>query len=449
MPQNRIAPSPNSEDEVDETVSLLKSQRLAAQRHDSGKFEMKKNDSEMVEKINQVSIVNPMIETNIVCLFVVKFDLKIGYRIEYQFQNESYPIDLGGIEFKCLPSGTHKLDTDIVMFRHVHNTQEFFGMACVDIFRSEELDRGSRIRAMGVICNEYRGMMAHASFLKKLLAKLNRCDESLEGKKTLSDCIQKLNNYFTANDSFNGSKKVRLSEITKIEIDNHLHFGSLVSLFYSYRENIFTLWKALLLKKRVLISTNVPIGLNGCSKVHAIHFLTYFAPQQNMQYIEKHFGNDIVFGYYVSLNDYQQIAKQDHYLACTCDEILETKKECFDILIKEKEIIIHDKELAKILKKSSSDVEKTKMLDDLLSRIQHMSRTEQEYLFRKYFAFINNQTILFLAMNDSINKKMIVTEKQSGALSLCGDDILFVKELAELIGLDIEFSSGSSFLCCC
>ncbi|KAF0980671.1 hypothetical protein FDP41_013154 [Naegleria fowleri] len=409
-------------------------------------YRMKKNDQDVVEKVSTLSVVNPMIDTSIVCLFVVKFDLKIGYQIEHQMQNSANPINLNGIEYKCLPSGTHKLDTDTVLFRHVHDNREYFGLACVDIFRSKDLDRGSRIRSLGILSPDYRGVMTHTTFLRNCIQGMNACDNSEDSRQF----IHNLTEYFQNHDSNSKINQRRLSEITKEEIENHLNFGSLISLFYFYRENIFTLWKALLLKKRILISTSVPIG-SGCSKVHAIHFLTYFAPQQAYSYIENHFGRNINFCYYISLNDYSHLLQMKSYLACTCDEILESKPECYDVLLKDRQVVIPDKILKQTLKKSESDEEKSKLLDTLLSQIAHLPRMEQEAIFRKYFAFINNQTILFLGSQDKraqVNKRVMSAERKSGTLPLWGDDIYFVKELAELIGLDIEFTTSSSFCCC-
>ncbi|KAG2393143.1 hypothetical protein C9374_009720 [Naegleria lovaniensis] len=439
--------------EDDENTSLLqkKKNRVVAtgmEEPSSSRsiYRMKKNDQDVVEKVSTLSVINPMIDTSIVCLFVVKFDLKIGYQVEHQMQNSSNPINLNGIEYKCLPSGTHKLDTDIVLFRHVNDNTEYFGLGCVDIFRSKDLDRGSRIRALGILSRDYRGVMTHMTFLRNCIQGMNACDNTEDGRKY----IHHLTEYFQNHDSNSKINQRRLSEITKEEIDNHLNFGSLISLFYFYRENIFTLWKAILLKKRILISTSVPIG-SGCSKAHAMHFLTYFAPQQDYTYIESHFGKNINFCYYISLNDYSHLLQMKSYLACTCDEILESKPECYDVLLKDRQVIIPDKTLKQTLKKSESDEEKSKMLDNLLNQIAHLSRIEQEAIFRKYFAFINNQTILFLGNQDKraqVNKHIMSTERKNGTLPLWGDDIYFVKELAELIGLDIEFTTSRPFCCC-
>lgn len=82
-----------------------------------------------------------------------------GNIVEWQ---EPKDIDLKGIEFKALCSGAHTLKTDFVYFRH----DNFFGLACFEkLSVANELERGARMKSVGILSTNYNSLYQHLPFL--------------------------------------------------------------------------------------------------------------------------------------------------------------------------------------------------------------------------------------------------------------------------------------------
>lgn len=65
--------------------------------------------------------------TKIVSIFLIQFDVKIGYKVLWNKTSPGVSID--GIEFKCLPSGIHEFAEDLVLFTHYTNGQIYYGIS--------------------------------------------------------------------------------------------------------------------------------------------------------------------------------------------------------------------------------------------------------------------------------------------------------------------------------
>lgn len=112
---------------------------------------------------------------------------------------------------------------------------------------------------------------------------------------------------------------------------------------------VFVLWKAALLRKRILYLTSPPLQ-NTCS-----HGMSYFAYTPNKQLIfqsitvystsllatappSRQSERSIQTIYAVTVNDIMDLIEfRVGYIACTSDSIFESKTELFDILVKEPE----------------------------------------------------------------------------------------------------------------
>ncbi|EWC47129.1 hypothetical protein DRE_03498 [Drechslerella stenobrocha 248] len=122
----------------------------------------------------------------IAALFVIRFDIKAGYLIEWK--NAATGVNVDGVEYKSLPSGLHKLKEDLVYFVH----QPFAGVAAFVNVPAGEDSRNSLMLSVGILVPLTYGRLGrswrHAQNLKDLAATLAR---------NVGDHTP-LENYFTA-----------------------------------------------------------------------------------------------------------------------------------------------------------------------------------------------------------------------------------------------------------
>lgn len=72
-------------------------------------------------------------------------------------------IDLEGVEFKSMASGSHKIQSDFIYFRK----GPFFGLACFANMPVEsELERGARMKSVGILSPSYTLLYRYMHFLE-------------------------------------------------------------------------------------------------------------------------------------------------------------------------------------------------------------------------------------------------------------------------------------------
>eukprot|EP01135_Chromosphaera_perkinsii_P004219 Nk52_evm8s272 gene=Nk52_evmTU8s272 len=106
-------------------------------------------------------------ENAAVCaVFVVSFDTRKGNTLEWCVGD----VDLTGVEFKSMTSGSHLVDRDFVYFRKglMH-----YGISC---FAKKKVDnaseRGVRMRSVGVMCSSYVSLHRHQAFLERQVLRI-------------------------------------------------------------------------------------------------------------------------------------------------------------------------------------------------------------------------------------------------------------------------------------
>ncbi len=103
--------------------------------------------------------------------------------------------------------------------------------------------------------------------------------------------------------------------ITDVFVDEvSASVGSLYSMAKYYGSSLLLLWKAMLLKRRILFYSDVPIGV-VCARVHACGNLLNGSPE-----FMKLFEQPKRL-YYVTLNDATSLSAQKFYVACTSDKV--------------------------------------------------------------------------------------------------------------------------------
>lgn len=124
--------------------------------------------------------------------------------------------------------------------------------------------------------------------------------------------------------------------------------GSLYSVAKFFGSSLMLIWKALLLKRRILFYSDVPVGI-VCARVHACASLLNGSPE-----FMKLFEQPKRL-YYVNLNDAASLSAQKFYVACTSEKIFESKKDMFDIFVDNQEVKILNAEDKKLFNPSARD----------------------------------------------------------------------------------------------
>ncbi|KAF9344129.1 hypothetical protein BGX26_004754, partial [Mortierella sp. AD094] len=238
-------------------------------------------------------------------IFVVRFDTRQGNVLEWS--NSVPGIDLKGVEFSALPSGLHGSSQDVIYF-------QLDGCIGVSVFAnvpsSNAEHRGAQMVSVGVIvkpsgdtgrCGQ---VWRHVDFLKNQ-AKYHACQDSetvdlvsyFTRHKTLLHAagpssssskrdsyrarnVRRISRSFTLSEpiqpitpTFAGQHELLETEDIPLSHPSH-HFLRLVQ---TMGPSIFILWKAALLRKRILIYTQPPV--EGACLFGTTDKLFLFKPQ--------------------------------------------------------------------------------------------------------------------------------------------------------------------------
>lgn len=132
------------------------------------KFELSMNTtSDNSTNISSSSSVIPYnyeseIGQNLLGIFVVSFDTKLGNVIEWQIPDKSV-LNLDNVEFKAMASGFHLVQNDFVYFCK-NNMYGLAAFESIKIDNSEE--RNVRMKSVGLIAKSYKFLKKYVVFLK-------------------------------------------------------------------------------------------------------------------------------------------------------------------------------------------------------------------------------------------------------------------------------------------
>ncbi|CAB4441556.1 unnamed protein product [Rhizophagus irregularis] len=298
---------------------------------------------------------------NVVAIYIVRFDTKRGNVIEWQYPED---FDLKGIEFQALPSGLHAVNQDIIYF-----TRPPFIGVCV--FRNEptfdqSLDRGAHMAAVGVLvtptaetglCGRpwnhleflQNEILQHVNFsddysslvdyFEKRGIRLNSVDndllslESESGPSTLRR--RALSSGSNSKFQYSRNRCLSTSEMSTASYQVPVtpfhpahHFPDFVR---SCGPTIFLLWKAALLKKRILFYSPPPVE-EACYSVYGTCLIANIPSTVSRTLRNKVDKMRPLFN--VGVSDIPMVeATEGGYAACTSDLIFQHKKSLYDLLV--------------------------------------------------------------------------------------------------------------------
>ncbi|KFA79532.1 hypothetical protein S40288_01047, partial [Stachybotrys chartarum IBT 40288] len=314
-------------------------------------------------------------------LFLIDFDVKAGYTIAWKRADDGIELD-GAVEYKSLPSGLHTVTDDLIYFVHAGThagLSAFVNEPC-----DEEEARNARMIAVGILVPLSYGRLGrawrHADALKSLASKLakNRKDTALlekywEDHKAVKqdgdnpDLCQPTRETPPSSPSIsititstlppankNHSRKRSASDAAALvqptqKLSPYHPAWSLSSLLDKFGPLIFPIYRAALLRKRVLISCHAPVR-EICDFVYNISILSniphsvsdVLPASSSTQRLRPLFTigvHDIQFlmeDLEASKRQEESAADDDHetgWIACTTDSILAMKDTLWDMLI--------------------------------------------------------------------------------------------------------------------
>ncbi|THC93983.1 hypothetical protein EYZ11_006530 [Aspergillus tanneri] len=263
----------------------------------------------------------------IAALFVIRFDIKAGYVISWKRTAPGVELE-GIVEYKSLPSGLHNISEDLVYFVH----EQYAGISAFVNQPAEEAERNAKMFAVGVLvplsCGRLGKSWRHAPKLKELA--LNYAQDMSE--------TQPLSDYWTTYEihdgdssglpppdspvesplnvrlrahgerSDNGNRRSRafsdaiVLETPRPGLTPFHPASSLPDFLDCFGPLLFPLYRAALLRKRILFMGEVPVYM-PCN--YENHFVGA-SPDSD---------------------------RDATWIACSTDTVLTMKSELFDVLV--------------------------------------------------------------------------------------------------------------------
>ena len=289
--------------------------------------------------------------------FLVNFDNRKGYVLGWH--NEIEGIDLeGSVELKSLPSGLHNVKEDLVYFVH----EGYVGISAYINRPDEQSARNASMLSVGVLVPLHHGKMGkswlHADGLKAVARKLiNNIsdtaplekywnDHQLQSSQPQSLPEESTDDLFMpkrdSQSNTNGYQKFR-------EISAGSGFTSGIHTLAAHHPAtdildfldmtgplVFPLYRAAVLRKRLLIITEAPVEF-ACNVVYNLSVLASLS--RSMMNLLPSSTNPSSLRrkplFTVGVSDIPLLSQPspDGWIACTTDDVLATKPECFDVLV--------------------------------------------------------------------------------------------------------------------
>ncbi|MCJ1476194.1 hypothetical protein MMC13_004859 [Lambiella insularis] len=312
----------------------------------------------------------------IAALFLIQFDVKAGYTIAWK---RCIPgLELAeSVEFKSLPSGLHNVEEDIVYFLH---DDEHAGISAFINRSAAHWDRKALMLAVGALVPLENGRLGkswkHADNLKELAEhlvldpkKTKPLEDFWEANKIAEETLSEISSSrpessnenrdehpeSEASPSVKGRTRNRaLSSASALAspgqaLSPHHPALSLPALLDTFGPLVYPLYKAALLRKRILMITQAPVEL-ACNFVYDISILSNIPSSvfdllpleplptrlRPLFSVGLHDIDALTESYRMSKLPKDELAADDPgygWVACTTDDVLGAKPTLYDMLV--------------------------------------------------------------------------------------------------------------------
>lgn len=378
----------------------------------------------------------------IVAVFVVTFDTRSGNMVEWCLPHD---VNLDGVEFKSMASGSHRITNDFIYFRKGC----YFGLACFANMPVEsELERGARMKSVGILSPSYTLLYRYMQFLENQVRHQLKCpgqysplEAFYEDKKAVLPQ--------TGNGIVNACPTWSVTNINRCmhpEMKITHPAGCMSQFIQFFGEHIMVLWKFALLRKRLLIFSPPPVGV-VCYRVYCLCCLANISiPGIGVSVPE------LRPFFYVNIADIPALETELSYVACTTEKIFEEKKELYDVYIDNQNVKTHRSHLQPLLRVNAADKEKYRKLTEQRQMLLYSQEVEgdctsnEEDLFILFFMELNNRIFQMLSeVAGSVDPTLTAEHVRAMGLDPQADHS-FLMDLLEVYGLDITLVIDN--LCC-
>ncbi|KAL4799082.1 hypothetical protein BDV19DRAFT_355938 [Aspergillus venezuelensis] len=302
----------------------------------------------------------------IAALFVIHFDIKAGYMVTWKRAIPGVEVE-GAVEFKSLPSGLHNVTEDLVYFVH----EQYAGISAFVNQPAEEEERNAKMFSIGVLVPLSSGRLGkswrHAPKLKELAQRYsenkfdtNRLSEYWETHELSATDTSAMppDSPLESPLSFrlraNGERpdilqrNRAISDATVLETSRPaltpFHPASSLPVFLdSFGPLLFPLYRAALLRRRVLLMAEAPVQI-PCSYVYNLSLLASLPnsllpllPLDRLPSLRPRalFNVGVYDIPYLSsfIGASPDSEPDSAWIACSTDSVLSMKPELFDVLV--------------------------------------------------------------------------------------------------------------------
>ncbi|KAF9339401.1 hypothetical protein BGZ91_006037 [Linnemannia elongata] len=294
-------------------------------------------------------------------IFVVRFDTRQGNVLEW---SDSTPgIQLTGVEYSALPSGLHTTPQDVIYF-------QLEGCVGVAVFKNTPADReehrGARMISVGVLvkpsadtgrCGQ---VWRHIDFLKSraghhVIEGSDTADlsEYFTTHKTPAPAARPSSSSSSKRDSYRAMSRRRISrsftlsepvqaiqsapggmpensDADEIPLSHPSH--QFLQLVESFGPSVYTLWKAALSRKRILIYTPPPIE-STCLAVYNICLMATI-PSGEISLAQTKSNERLQPLFCVGIHDIDHMSSlHGGFVACTTEKLFLFKLHLFDLVV--------------------------------------------------------------------------------------------------------------------
>nr|XP_036850467.1 DENN domain-containing protein 11 isoform X1 [Manis javanica]XP_036850468.1 DENN domain-containing protein 11 isoform X1 [Manis javanica] len=372
-------------------------------------------------------------EDQVVAVFVVTFDPRSGNMVEWCLPQD---MDLEGVEFKSMASGSHKIQSDFIYFRK----GPFFGLACFANMPVEsELERGARMKSVGILSPSYTLLYRYMHFLE------NQVRHQLETPghySHLAAFYEDKKGVLHTGPGRGGSlppvcwlPSIHRYMYPEMKITHPA--GCMSQFIKFFGEQILTLWKFALLRKRILIFSPPPVGV-VCYRVYCCCCLANIS----LPGIGGTVPEPKPF-FYVNVADIESLEVEVSYVACTTEKIFEEKRDLYDVYVDNQNVKTHHDHLQPLLRISSADREKYRRLNEQRQMLLYSQEVGEDYnpceedLFVLFFLEQNNRIFQTLLEVSASQDKTLTAEHARGMGLDPQGDRSFLMDLLEAYGIDV------------
>lgn len=276
----------------------------------------------------------------LLAIFLVHFEVHKGNTIVWSHKDPKVTIDFenDGLEFKAMPAGLHDRTGDVITFSTRDNDSGSLYQGISVFRRSKGRVLVSGIDRSSLSMYSLAILLSPASpgddsrywvYTKDMDLLLGEFVESLEAKADLGFdnnqfAFQKFHNFYKAHGQLS---------LVDPSINHPLH--DTMEFFKTYGPNIFPLWRACILRKRVLLvdTGRNAVSLESMGNYVYIMSLLSNIPKDVVELIPSVYQKNIppTALYNVTLVDITTLESADSYVASTTDGIIVEKSQLYDV----------------------------------------------------------------------------------------------------------------------